>query len=148
MREPYIRWLTSIWHPNIERLTPHRVCTNSIDSWWPGRDLTDLVLTLGDMVQFKQYHAAAKPPFPYDPEVAKWVEEYAEPNGIVSKDNPVDHRPLLPSRRVRAKSRASARKTKLGSSTTSAPQTKSGLSANEASSPAPVSRHVRLGPKT
>jgi ubiquitin-protein ligase len=108
--EPYLRWLTPIWHPNIEHLEPHHVCTNNIESWWPGRALTDLILTLGEMVQYKQYHAAWIPPFPLDRDAAKWVEEYAQPNGLVNPGKPVDKRHLLPPRGVRSKSKKPARR--------------------------------------
>lgn len=148
-REPYLRWLTPIWHPNIEHLEPHHVCTNNIESWWPGRTLTDLVLTLGEMLQYKQYHAAWKAPFPLDPDAAKWVEEYAEPNSIMSKGKPVDKRPLLPGRGVRPKSNGSPKgKIKLGSSLYSMLPAKQSPSSDEPSSQPVISGRLRLGPKS
>jgi ubiquitin-protein ligase len=139
--EPFLRWLTPIWHPNIEHLEPHHVCTDKTVSWWPGRNLKDLVITLGEIVQYKQYHAAWKAPYPLDREVAKWVEEYAEPNGILSKGNPVDTRPLLPRQRVRSKPRNPVKKIKFGGSKKSPSPEKLVSPANE-----PVSRPVSPSP--
>lgn len=96
---PYTRWLTPIWHPNIEHLEPHHACINN-ENWWPGCRVTDLVTTLGEMVQYKRYHAAWTRPWPLDVEAARWVETYAEPNGIVSRKKPVDRRSLLPDQRI------------------------------------------------
>jgi len=101
VEEPRMRWLTPIWHPNIEHVEPHHVCTNNLESWWQGRTLSELVMSLGEMVQYKRYHAKYIDPYPLDLEVARWVEEYAEPKGIVGKTKPVDDRPLVPTMGIR-----------------------------------------------
>jgi len=93
---PEVNWLTPIWHPNIDHLPPHHVCINEVDTWWPGRHLDDLVLWMGELVQYKRYHAEeGVEPFPDDQMVAEWVREYAEPRGIVGRGKPVDETPLI-----------------------------------------------------
>lgn len=95
LKEPKLRWLTPIWHPNIEHYEPYQVCTNNLQSWWSGKSLTNLVIEMGELIQYKRYHAAWTPPFPLNREVAKWVREYAEPKGIVALNKPIDSQPLL-----------------------------------------------------
>lgn len=94
-QEPYLKWLTPIWHPNIEHKEPNHVCTNNVQNWYPSKSLDDLVISLGEMVQYRRYHAAWVAPFPLDKEAADWVVNYAEPNGLVSLEKPVDNRRLL-----------------------------------------------------
>lgn len=95
-RPPEVHLLTPIWHPNIDHLPPHHVCTNEVDTWWSGRHLDDLVMWLGELIQYKHYHAEWVEPFPEDPKVAEWVREYAEPRGIVGPGKPVDETQLMP----------------------------------------------------
>lgn len=97
---PKMRWRTPIWQPNILHVPPHSVCIDL--SWWAAsRTLDRLVVMLGEMVQYKNYHAAATPPFPIDKEVAKWVIEFAEPRGIVSKTKAIDTRELCRPQRIK-----------------------------------------------
>jgi ubiquitin-protein ligase len=49
--QPLIEWLTPIFHPNI-RADGQAVC---IGSWYPGRTLDQLIVFLGEMVQYKIY---------------------------------------------------------------------------------------------
>jgi ubiquitin-protein ligase len=95
LHEPYLKWLTPIWHPNIQHEEPRHVCTNSIQSWWPGKFLSELVICLGEMIQYKNYHADWCFPYPLDREAAEWVTKYAEPNGIISSNKPIDERLLV-----------------------------------------------------
>jgi ubiquitin-protein ligase len=95
VREPILRWVTDIWHPNIEHDGPRKVCTDNAKSWFPTKSLDSLVFVMGEMVQYKRYHAEWKPPYPVDKEAASWVLDYAEPNKIVGKDKPFDDRQLL-----------------------------------------------------
>jgi ubiquitin-protein ligase len=95
MQEPYLKWLTPIWHPNIEHKEPHHVCTDNPKTWWAGKRIVEIVQFMGELVQYQRYYAELKPPFPIDREVAAWVREYAEPNQIVGPRKPVDDRPLL-----------------------------------------------------
>ncbi|MFL6211939.1 MAG: ubiquitin-conjugating enzyme E2 [Pyrinomonadaceae bacterium] len=92
---PRLRWVTPIWHPNIQHNEPKGVCVNKPE-WLGGMGLDDLCRLMFEMVQYKNYHATYTKPFPLDMEVAKWVLEYAEPKGIVDKKRKiyVDDKPF------------------------------------------------------
>lgn len=111
-QEPHLKWLTQIWHPNIEHNEPHHVCTNNVQNFYSTKGLDDLILILGEMVQYKRYHAVWEQPWPYDKEVADWVVKYAEPRGIVKPDKPFDARPLLREYKIRSGGRGSKSKPK------------------------------------
>lgn len=93
---PRLRWLTAIWHPNIQHDRDKNVCVNRHE-WLGGMGLDDLCQQMFEMVQYQNYHALHSPPFPLDAEVAKWVREHAEPRGIVDKKRAiaVDHQPFV-----------------------------------------------------
>src|SRR5262249_46229149 len=59
------------------------------------------VLAMGEMVQYKHYHAKWVSPFPLDRAAADWVLEVAEPKGIIGPNKPLDDRPLLKAQRMR-----------------------------------------------
>jgi len=99
--EPHLKWLTQIWHPNIQHEEPHQVCTNNLQNWFPAKPLVDLVVAMGEMVQYKWYLAEWKPPYPLDREVADWVIRYAQPKGLFSHERAYDRRPLLRTRMLR-----------------------------------------------
>jgi len=101
LKEPYLKWLTPIWHPNIDHLEPHHVCTNNVQNWFAAKPLAELVLAMGEMVQYKHYHAKWVSPFPLDRAAADWVLEVAEPQGIIGPGKPLDERPLLKPQRMR-----------------------------------------------
>ncbi len=89
---------TDLWHPNIKwdgRLKG-RVCSN-VDKFGIAFDLYGLVLWVGEILQYKNYHAKNEPPFPEDLTVAEWVLGFAEPEGIVNKEKGIfiDETPLL-----------------------------------------------------
>jgi len=96
-RWPGMKWLTPIWHPNINHLNGS-VCIDA--AWWTAsRSLDRLVVMLGEMLQYKNFHDdPTKPPFPWDPEAARWCREYRKthPNTF-----PVDRRELLRPERVK-----------------------------------------------
>jgi ubiquitin-protein ligase len=94
MQEPYLKWLTPIWHPNILHKPPGHVCTDNPKTWWAGKRMVEIVKFMGELVQYKRYHAERIPPFPVDVEAAEWVLKYAEPNRIVGPNNPIDPRAL------------------------------------------------------
>ena len=122
LKEPYLRWLTPIWHPNIDHQEPHHVCTNNVQNWFAAKPLAELVLAMGEMVQYKHYHAKWVTPFPLDRAAAEWVLQVAEPRGIVGPSKPFDDRPLLKAQRMRnqghffgvAKATPASRRIKLG----------------------------------
>jgi ubiquitin-protein ligase/uncharacterized ubiquitin-like protein YukD len=99
-RWPGMKWLTPIWHPNINHLNGS-VCIDA--AWWAAsRSLDRLVVMLGEMLQFKNYHDdPTKPPFPWDAEAARWSREYRKTHPNVF---PVDHRELLRPERVKLNS--------------------------------------------
>jgi ubiquitin-protein ligase len=96
-RWPGMKWLTPIWHPNINHLNG-TVCIDA--AWWTAsRSLDRLVIMIGEMVQYKNFHDdPTQPPFPWDPEAARWCREYRKthPNAF-----PVDQRELLRPERVK-----------------------------------------------
>ncbi len=98
-RWPGMKWLTPVWHPNINHLNG-TVCVDA--AWWTAsRSLDRLVLMIGEMVQYKNFHDdPTKPPFPWDPEAARWSREYRRKH---PRAFPVDKRELLHPERVRLK---------------------------------------------
>ncbi len=116
-RWPGLKWLTPIWHPNIKRANGS-VCIDA--AWWTAaRSLDRLVVMLGEMAQYKNFHDdPTKPPFPWDADAAKWSRNYrmSHPGCF-----PVDTRELLHPERIkldkeppakpRAKKTAAAQKT-------------------------------------
>ena len=72
-RWPGMKWLTPIWHPNIHHLNGS-VCIDA--AWWAAsRSLDRLVIMLGEMLQYKNFHDdPTKPPFPWDPKRRVGVE--------------------------------------------------------------------------
>jgi ubiquitin-protein ligase len=96
-RWPGLKWLTPIWHPNIKGANGS-VCIDA--AWWTAaRSLDRLVVMLGEMAEWKNYHDdPTKPPFPWDAQAAKWSREYrmTHPGCF-----PVDQRELLRPERVK-----------------------------------------------
>ncbi len=98
-RWPGMKWLTPVWHPNINHLNGS-VCIDA--AWWTAsRSLDRLVIMIGEMVQYKNFHDdPTKPPFPWDPEAARWCRAYRAKHPQVF---PVDNRELLRPERVKIK---------------------------------------------
>ncbi|HLA08868.1 MAG TPA: ubiquitin-conjugating enzyme E2 [Anaerolineales bacterium] len=96
-RWPGMKWLTPIWHPNINHLNGS-VCIDA--AWWAAsRSLDRLVIMLGEMLQYKNFHDdPTKPPFPWDAEAARWCREYRKKHPNIF---PLDHRELLRPERVK-----------------------------------------------
>jgi ubiquitin-protein ligase len=93
---PICYMTTPVWHPNIKSSGHYRghICINkNVLGAWQTLDM--LVEQIGEMLQYKNYHALNEQPYPEDAEVAKWVLTVAEPQGIVSKKHGTDDRPLL-----------------------------------------------------
>ena len=93
-----IYFVTDVWHPNVksEGKFKGKICGNTTN-FGRSYDLYQLVLRIGEILQYKNYHAAHTPPFPEDARVAKWVTDFAEPMGIVNQNKGiyVDDTPLL-----------------------------------------------------
>ncbi len=64
LKQPQLKWLTPIFHPNIH--VTGAVC---IGAWWPAKTLDELLLTLGEMVQYKNYD----PKDPMNSKAAAWA---------------------------------------------------------------------------
>jgi ubiquitin-protein ligase len=98
-RWPGMKWLTPVWHPNINHLNG-TVCIDA--AWWTAsRSLDRLVIMIGEMVQYKNFHDdPTKPPFPWDPEAARWSRDYRKTHPSAF---PVDNRELLRPERVTIK---------------------------------------------
>jgi len=79
IKAPNMRWLTPIFHPNINAEGTW-VC---ISEWYPGKFLDDLCIMLGRMIQYKNYN----PHSPLNRGAALWALE--NPRLL-----PVDRRPL------------------------------------------------------
>jgi len=93
---------SDVWHPNIQSTGRFKgkICGN-VDGFGVDYTLLQLVLRVGEMLQFRNYLAEFRPPYPEDPEAARWVKEVAEPTGIVNRGKGVftDEQPLLRSER-------------------------------------------------
>jgi ubiquitin-protein ligase len=98
-RWPGMKWLTPIWHPNINHLNG-TVCIDA--AWWTAsRSLDRLVIMIGEMVQYKNFHDdPTQPPFPWDPEAARWCREYRQQHPAAF---PIDQRELLRPERIKIK---------------------------------------------
>jgi ubiquitin-protein ligase len=96
-RWPGMKWLTPVWHPNINHVNGS-VCIDA--AWWSAsRSLDRLVIMIGEMVQYKNFHDdPKKAPFPWDMEAAKWSRDFRKKN---PKYFPVDHRELMRPERVK-----------------------------------------------
>lgn len=96
-RWPGMKWLTPVWHPNINHANGS-VCIDA--AWWSAsRSLDRLVIMLGEMVQFKNFHDdPTKAPFPWDMDAARWCRQFRKthPNYF-----PLDKRELLRPERVK-----------------------------------------------
>lgn len=64
LKQPQLKWLTPIFHPNIH--VTGAVC---IGAWWAAKTLDELLLTLGEMVQYKNY----EPRDPMNSKAAVWA---------------------------------------------------------------------------
>jgi ubiquitin-protein ligase len=104
-RWPGMKWLTPIWHPNINHLNGS-VCIDA--AWWTAsRSLDRLVIMLGEMVQYKNFHDdPTKPPFPWDAEAARWSRDYRMTHPDIF---PVDKQELLRPERVKIKPLSAAK---------------------------------------
>jgi ubiquitin-protein ligase len=105
-RWPGMKWLTPIWHPNINHLNGS-VCIDA--AWWAAsRSLDRLVIMLGEMLQYKNFHDdPTKPPFPWDAEAAAWCRAYRAKHPAIF---PLDLRELLRPERIKITRPEPARK--------------------------------------
>jgi ubiquitin-protein ligase len=64
LKQPQLKWLTPMYHPNIH--VTGAVC---IGAWWPAKTLDELLLTLGEMIQYKNFD----PRDPMNSRAATWA---------------------------------------------------------------------------
>jgi len=64
LKQPQLKWLTPIFHPNIH--VTGAVC---IGAWWAAKTLDELILTLGEMIQYKNFD----PKDPMNSKAAAWA---------------------------------------------------------------------------
>ncbi|MEM7656793.1 MAG: ubiquitin-conjugating enzyme E2 [Bacteroidota bacterium] len=75
------------WHPNIkaEGRFKGRICGNTSE-FGKAFNLNMLTIRIGEILQYKNYHAEQTAPFPEDENVARWIRDVAEPRDIVNKN--------------------------------------------------------------
>lgn len=141
-------WMkTTIWHPNIKHSGPYagKICINAeaLGHW---HTLDMLASRLGEMLQYKNYHAENVHPHPEDAMVAQWVREYAEPNGIVNKKEKIytDDRPLQNSSMEWINSRSLKNRIKIGKPRSANNNDISTEEIEKAKSIASKRRHIRI----
>ena len=90
------KMITDTWHPNIKSDGPFKgsICTNT-GGFGTLYFLDELVVRIGEFLQYKRYLAEDVPPWPEDQKVARWVRKIAEPQEIVDrkKGKSIDGRP-------------------------------------------------------
>lgn len=69
--KPICRILTPIWHPNFK---DGQICIGDI--WGAGETLTDIIINIGDMIQYKSWNSFS----PLNADAAKWAIEVKEQN--------------------------------------------------------------------
>ncbi|MEL7120632.1 MAG: ubiquitin-conjugating enzyme E2 [Bacteroidota bacterium] len=98
LRAAEIYMVSEAWHPNIQGKGKFkgRVCGNTRD-FGKSYELYQLVIRIGEILQYKNYHALNEPPYPEDSDIAKWIVDYAEPKNIVNKYKRIftDYSPLI-----------------------------------------------------
>lgn len=66
--KPQCTILTPIFHPNFScNQSPNIICTS--DFWAAGNQLTDLILQIGEMIQYQSYNVKS----PLNAQAARWV---------------------------------------------------------------------------
>jgi ubiquitin-protein ligase len=78
LKQPQLKWQTPIFHPNI-----HITGAVCIGAWWAAKTLDELLLTLGEMIQYKNLD----PSDPMNSKAAAWAKR----NRSIF---PIDPRPL------------------------------------------------------
>lgn len=90
------RMISDVWHPNIRFDGPFKgqICTNH-SGFGSLFKLDELIIRIGEFLQYKRYLAEEVKPFPEDARVARWVREYAEPKRLVLRSESIclDERP-------------------------------------------------------
>ena len=64
LKQPQLKWMTPVFHPNI-----HITGAVCIGAWWPAKTLDELLLTLAEMIQYKNFD----PKDPMNSKAASWA---------------------------------------------------------------------------
>lgn len=85
---PYAK--TDIWHPNIKWDGPYKghICGN-VKDFGKTYTLDLMIMRIANIIEYKNYLAENIPPFPEEEKAAKWIREFAEPNGFVNGEEGV-----------------------------------------------------------
>jgi len=78
LKQPQLKWMTPIFHPNI-----HITGAVCIGTWWAAKTLDELLLSLGEMIQYKNLD----PGDPMNSKAAAWANRHKHLF-------PIDSRPL------------------------------------------------------
>ncbi len=80
------KMITDTWHPNIKSDGDFKgtICTNH-KGFGSLFYLDELVVRIGEFLQYKRYLAEDVKPYPEDQKVARWVRNFAEPAGLVNR---------------------------------------------------------------
>lgn len=92
------KMVSDTWHPNIKSGGPFKgsICTNH-KGFGALFFLDELVIRIGEFLQYKKYMAEDREPWPEDQKVARWVREVAEPKAWVDRRKGLflDERPWI-----------------------------------------------------
>ncbi len=79
--------VSEVWHPNIRFYGAFKgaICTNH-KGFGSLFYLDELIIRIGEFIQYKRYLAEDRPPYPEDRKVARWVKSFGEPQGIINKE--------------------------------------------------------------
>lgn len=69
---PLISTVTSVFHPNMRAGAGGEVCIG--DVWTPAQPLADLVMKVGDMIQYRAFNELS----PLNADAARWVVAHPE----------------------------------------------------------------------
>lgn len=104
--KPMFLMQTPIFHPNFGARVGDAVCVG--DEWTPAQPLVDLILKVGDMIQYREYNVKA----PLNSDAARWVR-HVESHGFF----PIGNVPLWePEVAIEVERPISGRSTHVGAS--------------------------------
>jgi proteasome lid subunit RPN8/RPN11 len=95
--EPRMRFLTPVWHPGVAWGEERSVdLAGAVVSWDEVGSVAKSLVYVGGMLQYKLYRNWLGSPSPVkNPKAAEWLTEYAQPQGIIGPDMPLDPRELV-----------------------------------------------------
>ena len=84
------RFISDVWHPNIKYVGKDKGQISILSDLQGFQDkefrLYGFLIYVGKLLQFKLYQSEDILPYPTNPEAARWIKEYAEPNELINKD--------------------------------------------------------------